>query len=169
MLLVVLLLLLVVVVVVVLLLTTTMAFSSIVPCYILDTSNNSWTDRRGYCCWSHPNQQTGWQRMILLLEELLAAAWRQMSARATPRSETRNQQAPAVLMSPASSLPVLLFVSPVLCCSFLLVVLVAAVLSAVSLVIPVMLAVSVSFPAVVVSPAPVLICLPSSGGGGSYY
>jgi len=132
--------------------------------------NNSWTDRRGYCCWSHPNQQTGWQRMILLLlEEPLAAAWRQMSARATPRSETRNQQAPAVLMSPASSLPVLLFVSPVLCCSFLLVVLVAAVLSAVSLVIPVMLAVSVSFPAVVVSPAPVLICLPSSGGGGSYY
>jgi len=162
-----LLVLLVVVVVVVLLLTTTMAFSSIVPCYILDTSNNSWTDRRGYCCWSHPNQQTGWQRMILLLEELLAV-WRQMSARATPRSETRNQQAPAVLMSPTSSLPVLLFVSPVLCCSFLLVVLVAAVLSAVSLVIPVMLAVSVSFPAVVVSP-PVLICLPSSGGGGSYY
>ena len=68
-----LLVLLVVVVVVVLLLTTTMAFSSIVPCYILDTSNNSWTDRRGYCCWSHPNQQqTGWQRILvlLLLEEL---------------------------------------------------------------------------------------------------
>ena len=36
-------------------------------------TNNSWTDRRGYCCWSHPNQQqTGWQRILvlLLLEEL---------------------------------------------------------------------------------------------------
>ena len=44
MLLVVLLLLLVVVVVVVLLLTTTMAFSSIVPCYILDTTTPGLTE-----------------------------------------------------------------------------------------------------------------------------
>ena len=70
---------------------TTMAFISIVSCYILDTTTPGLTEEDTAAGATPTSQQTGWQRMILLLEEPLAV-WRQMSAGATRRQMSSRLQ-----------------------------------------------------------------------------
>jgi len=123
-----LLVLLLLLVVVVVLLLTTMAFSSIVPCYILDTTTPGLTEE-DTAAGATPTSSRLAGRGTRTAGGAIGCLETNVSQ---SHSETNEQQAPAVLMSPASSLPVLLFVSPVLCCSFL-VVLVAAVLVTCSL------------------------------------